>query len=66
MSKLDGEMAIIGPAVSVGLIWLVCMAAWGTHVIVCIKTDQIAFLIAGAIAFPVAIIHGIGIWMGVW
>lgn len=41
-------------------------AAWITHIIHCLNEDQWGFLIAGAIAFPIAIIHGIGIWFGVW
>ncbi|AXQ69783.1 hypothetical protein HOU03_gp484 [Caulobacter phage CcrSC] len=41
-------------------------AAWLTHVIHCIQTQEWVFLIAGALAFPVAVIHGIGIWFGLW
>lgn len=41
-------------------------SAWITHVIACIKTEQWGFLIAGAVAFPVAIVHGFGIWIGIW
>ncbi len=51
------------------LIWstvLTFFAAWVTHVIVCIQTESYGFLIAGALAFPIAIVHGIGIWFGVW
>jgi hypothetical protein len=40
--------------------------AWFTHVVVCIKTASWLFLIAGAIMFPVAVIHGTGIWFGIW
>lgn len=42
------------------------LAAWITHVVICIKTASWGFLIAGAIAFPVAWVHGIGYWFGVW
>ena len=45
---------------------LASFAAWLTHVIVCFKTGAWIFLIAGAIAFPVGVIHGIGIWIGIW
>jgi ABC-type nitrate/sulfonate/bicarbonate transport system permease component len=38
--------------------------AWLTHVIVCIKTASWGFLIAGAIAFPIGVIHGFMIWLG--
>ena len=42
----------------------VCSAAWFTHVITCLADDRWGFLIAGAIMFPIGIIHGIGIWFG--
>jgi len=59
MSKLIvGIMAIIFGIVSV--------SAWITHVITCIETQQWLFLIAGSIAAPIGIIHGFGIWVGVW
>ena len=45
-------------------IWLI--GAWLTHVIVCLKTASWGFLIAGALVFPVAFIHGTGCWLGVW
>ncbi len=43
-------------------IWVA--AAWITHVVVCLKTASWGFLIAGAIMFPIAWIHGTGIWFG--
>ena len=43
-----------------------CVTMWLTHVVVCLSTGQWGFLIAGAIFFPIAIIHGIGIWLGIW
>lgn len=49
----------------IALSW-VMIAAWATHVITCIKSESWLFLIAGAIAFPIGVIHGIGIWLGVW
>lgn len=44
------------------LIWII--ASWFTHVIFCLKNADWGFLIAGAIVFPVAWIHGTGIWFG--
>jgi hypothetical protein len=41
-------------------------AAWLTHLYVCFTAGKWGFLIAGAIFFPVAIIHGIGVWLGFW
>ncbi len=40
------------------------LGAWLTHIVVCLKTAAWGFLIAGAIFFPIGIIHGIGIWFG--
>lgn len=42
------------------------IAAWFTHVVVCIKTASWLFLIAGAIFAPVGVVHGIGVWFGIW
>ena len=41
-------------------------AAWFTHLYVCFSDDRWGFLIAGAIMFPIAIVHGVGIWFGIW
>jgi len=41
-------------------------AAWLTHIVTCLNDGLWGFLIAGALFFPIGIIHGIGIWMGVW
>jgi hypothetical protein len=43
-------------------VWL--LAAWLTHVIVCLASASWGFLIAGAIFFPIAWVHGTGIWFG--
>lgn len=47
------------------LIFIACMAAWFTHVIVCLIKAKYLLLIAGSFVFPVGIIHGFGIWFGV-
>lgn len=46
------------------VVW--CIAAWITHVVVCLKTASWGFLIAGAIMAPIAIVHGTGAWFGAW
>jgi hypothetical protein len=50
------------------LTWLslsiISVAAWITHVVFCIEHDRWGFLIAGAIMFPIGIVHGILIWLG--
>ena len=53
--------ALIGMA-----IFLTCFGAWLTHLYVCFSAAKWGFLIAGAIFFPVAIVHGIGIWFHAW
>lgn len=40
------------------------IAAWITHVIVCIKTAAWVLLAFGCVVAPVGIIHGIGVWFG--
>ena len=45
---------------------IVSFMGWMTHVVICIKAANWIFLIVGAIAFPVAVAHGIGHWFGVW
>jgi hypothetical protein len=64
MSK--GEAIGIGLLVFYVLLIVTSIAAWVTHLIVCIDEEKWGFLIAGAIMFPVAVIHGIGIWFGAW
>lgn len=46
------------------IVWLV--ASWLTHIIACLAAGSWGFLIAGALFFPVAWIHGTGVWFGVW
>jgi hypothetical protein len=46
------------------VIWIV--ASWLTHIVVCLKTASWGFLVAGALLFPIAWIHGTGIWLGIF
>jgi hypothetical protein len=46
------------------LVWAV--AAWGTHLYTCFVNESWGFLIAGAIMFPIAWVHGTGVWFGWW
>ena len=57
---------IKGEGLAAVIFFLVLLAAWCTHLYVCFNTGRWGFLIAGAIFFPVAIIHGIGLWFGFW
>jgi len=45
---------------------VISVAAWVTHIYVCFKASDWGFLLAGAVAFPVAVVHGVGIWFGLW
>lgn len=45
---------------------VVTLLAWITHIVNCFTDDQWGFLIAGALFFPLGIIHGVGIWFGWW
>lgn len=41
-------------------------ASWLTHVFVCIGAKSWGLLIAGAILFPIGMVHGTGVWFGLW
>jgi len=43
---------------------IVLIAAWLTHIVTCLANGFWGFLIAGAIFFPIGIIHGFMIWWG--
>lgn len=45
-------------------IGLLFIAAWLMHIITCLAAQAWGLLIAGALFFPIAIIHGIMIWLG--
>lgn len=55
-----------GGCLTIIAIALIPFAAWVTHVINTIENEQWVFLLAGAIFAPIGVIHGIGIWFGVW
>ena len=44
----------------------VAVGGWFQHLYTCFTTGAWGFLIAGALCFPIAIIHGWGIWLGIW
>lgn len=45
---------------------IVVFAGWLTHIVVTIQAASWGLLIAGAIMAPVGIIHGWGIWFGIF
>lgn len=54
------------PALFGTLFFITMVAAWFTHILTCLSDGSWGFLIAGALMFPIAIIHGFGIWIGVF
>jgi hypothetical protein len=40
-----------------------CGAAWLTHVFTCFAQGLWGFLVAGAILFPIGILHGFYLWV---
>lgn len=57
--------SVFGVLIWVGF-FITSLAAWFTHLYVCFTAAKWGFLIAGAIFFPVAIVHGVGIWFHAW
>ena len=47
------------------LVIVATAGAWLTHLVVCLRDDSWGFLIAGAIFFPIAMVHGWLVWLGV-
>lgn len=62
--RMKGESEV-GGLIYIAL-FLITIAAWLTHVITCFSDERWGFLIAGALFFPVAVVHGIGLWFGAW
>jgi hypothetical protein len=40
--------------------------AWVTHIASCINHEQWLLLLSGAILFPIGILHGTGLWFGLF
>jgi hypothetical protein len=45
---------------------IVAFAAWFTHIAACVDAGDWVFLVIGALLFPVGIVHGAGLWLGVF
>lgn len=51
--------------VFVFVVWVIAnICAWFQHVITCIQAEEWILLIVGAVVFPIALVHGWGIWLG--
>lgn len=58
-----GGVAVVSTAI---IVVLGGFAAWVTHIVDCFQDGEWGFLLVGALFFPLAVIHGIGIWLGLW
>jgi len=45
-----------------GIIGITCFIAWLTHIFGCFGAGLWGFLVAGAIFFPIGILHGFYLW----
>jgi len=64
--RMTRTIASVASKVAMASIAIVILAAWFTHIVYCIQTAKYLLLIAGAILVPVGIIHGLGLWIGVF
>lgn len=64
MGLIRAITGLLGSTVSL-LVSLVGMAAWVTHVVICIQAQAWILLVIGVVFFPVGVIHGIMIWLGI-
>lgn len=39
-----------------------CIVAWFTHIFTCFSQSMWGFLVAGALFFPIGILHGLYLW----
>ncbi len=61
----DMEQTIVTGTIITGVAaFVTAIAAWITHVVVCIKTTSWILLVFGIIVPPIGLIHGVGSWFG--
>ena len=63
VAQRRGEQAKASFVVLSAMFWMI--AAWVTHVVVCIKSASWVLLIVGALLVPVGVISGTGHWLGI-
>jgi len=61
MTKLN-----IGCLIPLILLALSAIPAWITHVVVTIQNEQWILLVVGALFAPIGVVHGWGIWFGIF
>jgi hypothetical protein len=52
--------------VTLAVTWLLIYSAWLTSIVFCSVNSLRTLLIAGAVFFPIGVVHGIGVWFGGW
>lgn len=65
-SRSNHRLAVYTGMAAIVTVVLTSMAAWITHVFICLKAGTWGFLIAGALLPPIAVVHGGGHWFGLW
>ena len=60
---MDNDYIYAFIAIALGIM---SFAAWVTHIVTCLSDGLWGFLIAGALLFPIGVIHGFGIWLNLW
>ena len=66
MTSIAASMRNRVSSVLVTLFVFLVAGGWLQHLYTCFNTGRWGFLIAGALFFPIAVIHGWGLWLGVW
>lgn len=61
---LRGAVGPMHPALAASslLFLLAGFSAWLTHVVACAEAQLWGYLVAGAVFFPVGIVHGVVVW----
>lgn len=62
--KTAAIIASVVAAISFIALGIASVAAWVTHVFVCIKASAWILLAFGCIVAPVGVVHGVGVWLG--
>lgn len=47
------------------VIFILGISSWLTHIVNCIINNKILLLLVGALVFPIGMLHGILIWLGI-
>lgn len=58
------DVGYIGAVLAAFAFVFTTVAAWVTHVVVCIKSASWILLVFGIVMPPIGFIHGIGTWFG--